>query len=63
MKVLIEINCDNSCFCDHNNAELSRILKETADLVVSDQWYSLDKDKVALFDLNGNKVGELRIKE
>lgn len=56
MKVLIEINCNNAAF-ENFEYELSRILEKLAADISQDYWH----DKKALFDFNGNKVGELRI--
>lgn len=66
MKVLIEINCDNSAF--QERGELHRIFDQLKEVVINKE-YGLSKgqyyglDCVAIFDINGNKVGELRIEE
>lgn len=54
MKVEIEINCDNSAFDGDNfTFEVKRILSE-----VSKADYLCGKP---LFDINGNRVGKVRV--
>ena len=58
MKVLIEINCDNSAFGDYPSLEVSDILNTLSQKVK----YDLLPDKdIPVMDSNGNKVGFLRV--
>ena len=57
MKVKIEINCDNAAFDDDADYEVSRILEELSDDILQDTLLTDRK----LYDINGNKVGFLKI--
>lgn len=56
MKVLIEINCDNSAF-ENFEYELSRILDKLAKDVEQEYWH----DGKELYDFNGHKVGQMKV--
>jgi len=57
MKVTIKIAMDNAAFDeDCGEYELARILRETADLLQPSSSYTLN-----LRDINGNRVGELKV--
>jgi hypothetical protein len=60
MKLKIEIQMDNSAFDDDNGGgfECARILRDLADRI---DGGLAEKTRVALMDINGNKVGEAKV--
>ena len=68
----LKIKTDGSAFCDPSTGEkdksfemleLARILKETSDYLFENAMISRrNVEFKALFDINGNKVGEIRLK-
>ena len=61
MKAKLEIKMDNAAFND--SQELSRILRNAAD-VVGDYWdRRINFNFINLRDINGNTVGKLEIVE
>lgn len=62
MKVTIEINCDNAAFEDDPSLEVARILKDVCKKIDGHPNFS-DGFSTALFDINGNEVGYLSVKE
>ena len=66
MKVTIKIAMDNAAFEEeHGCFELSRILKETADRCRCPGILSFtageESSSIILRDINGNRVGELKV--
>jgi hypothetical protein len=65
MKAIIEINMDNNCFMDGSD-ELGRIFTQLASNHTA-RYLREDEDKncsvwgLPILDINGNKVGELRV--
>ena len=55
MRLILEINCENSAFDADRNNELSRILRDAAERLSNGKEYG------ALRDLNGNCVGDYEI--
>jgi len=60
MDLEIKINMDNAAFEDINGQEAARILRKLADKI--DGGSLEDGDSVSAIDINGNKVGRLRVK-
>lgn len=61
MKVLIEINCDNAAFDDCPSREFTRIVENVLDDIGEFRISLKEEGRWPIFDINGNKVGELRI--
>lgn len=58
MKFTIEIDCDNAAFEDGNlHQEVARILSQVQKQLLD------DRDCIALYDINGNRVGVARFEE
>ena len=60
MKISIKITADNAAFEDYPAAEVMRILRELADHVNRRGGLS-PGDSLVLRDINGNRVGEMRV--
>ena len=60
MNAIIKINMDNAAFDDCPGVELARILVK---LALNAKWVSEAGTVLPAYDVNGNKVGELRIEE
>lgn len=61
MKVLISIDCGNAAFDDGmEGVEVARILRELAEKV--DERGMREGDVYPARDVNGNRVGELKVK-
>lgn len=61
MRVEIKIDCDNAAFEDNMSQEVARIL-DTAKAHLKRMHAVMDDDySVALRDINGNKVGFVRL--
>lgn len=67
MKLHITIECDNAAFCDPDSGdasvfsrerEISRILYAACD---RDKFSLRAGDELPLHDVNGNRVGEIRL--
>ena len=58
MKLKITLNTDNAAFDDNPHAEMVRIIREAAQDIEADNTLTFK----TLFDLNGNRCGELKIK-
>jgi len=56
MKVTIKIQCDNEAFSDDPGIEVSRILRELADKMENGSFMDYP-----CYDVNGNRVGDLKI--
>lgn len=55
MKINIEINCDNAAFeSDFGETEIVRILRHAANKIEKGD------ENFRLFDINGNKVGDVK---
>ena len=62
MKVKITIQADNAAFADNGYAEVKWILGELARKAELSSTLPLVKgDHLAVYDSNGNRVGELRV--
>lgn len=59
MKLNIEIKCDNSAFEESPIEEIKRILNKYSHRVNE----IIDGGTIYLLDFNGNKVGEMTIKD
>ena len=56
MRLTITIDCDNDAFCDdHSGTEAARILRHVAQQI---DGSDLAEGEGALYDINGNRVGE-----
>lgn len=63
MRVVIEIACDNAIFDDCPSREFTRIVENLLD-DIGEFRISLEEESVKpLFDRNGNRVGQLTVKE
>lgn len=58
MKLTIKIQMDNAAFEPEQGTEAGRILRELADLIKGELP---GPNRVGLFDINGNRVGEAKI--
>ena len=58
-EITIRIETENAAFEDQEYEEVSRILQE----IIDSNYLLKTKDKRKLYDINGNPVGELIIKE
>jgi hypothetical protein len=57
MKFSLTIDCDNAAFADEPWREAARILDEAARKLRGGQPDFAEKDRIMLFDINGNRVG------
>ena len=61
MKLTIEIKMDNAAFDEGPETEAARILRELAEQL-EDNWYFAKMDnELPLIDINGNRVGSVRV--
>lgn len=60
MKFKLEIDCDNAAFDGVEREEVARILLEAGRKVRNLNPPNYVGEKIALYDFNGNKVGEAR---
>ena len=57
MELVININIDNAAFCDIPEQEISRILEEYTQRIQREGV----NDKINLYDINGNYVGQAKV--
>lgn len=63
MKAVIKIRMDNSAFSNNNAMELARVLKDLSFKMI-ENGNDLDVgDLFSVRDINGNRVGQLEIKD
>ncbi len=60
--VTIRINTENDAFVGYESSEVARILREIADSLDSATMTIGTLDEKFLFDINGNKVGSIKVK-
>jgi len=59
MKLKLSLNTDNAAFDDNPQAEMARILRDAAHMIEADAGLTF----TVLLDFNGNRCGELKIKD
>lgn len=65
MTFTLTINCDNDAFHEDPNAEVARVLHETANRVISgdlDLPYGMATYNRTIYDINGNDIGRATYK-
>ena len=61
MNINININCDNSAFCDEPVQEVARILRQLAKEIQRSPLHLVWK--IRLTDIDGHNVGEAKVTE
>lgn len=62
MKLTIEFDMDNAAFADDPQREPARILNQLAYVIEAGHMDMIPDAYMILRDINGNKVGEARVK-
>ncbi len=63
MKITIEINTDNAAFAPHEEIEVARILIRLTDKMMDEGRKLGQLDGQALMDINGHRVGSIKVTE
>ena len=64
MKATLKIDMDNAAFVENPGYELARILRDLADRVECADSFENEYDStMSARDFNGNRVGELKVRE